>query len=160
MDPNKIALNRFLVDTFNDILRYEEMALEHLTNNRLSISEVHLLEAVFEALPTHQNTPSVVAPKLGITLGSLTTAVKTLEKKGYLVRQRAMDDKRVYYLVPTPIADFVNQKHLEFHKGMIEEIVADLTLEEEQVLAKSLEKVRLYFGQKAEMTRKSIAERK
>ncbi len=160
MDTNKIALNRFLVDTFNDILRYEEMALEHLTNNRLSISEVHLLEAVFEALPTHQNTPSVVAPKLGITLGSLTTAVKTLEKKGYLVRQRAQDDKRVYYLVPTPIADFVNQKHLEFHKGMIEEIVAGLTLEEEQVLAKSLEKVRLYFGQKAEMTRKSIAERK
>ena len=160
MDTNKIALNRFLVDTFNDILRYEEMALEHLTNNRLSISEVHLLEAVFEALPTHQNTPSGVAPKLGITLGSLTTAVKTLEKKGYLVRQRAMDDKRVYYLVPTPIADFVNQKHLEFHKGMIEEIVAGLTLEEEQVLAKSLEKVRLYFGQKAEMTRKSIAERK
>ncbi len=160
MDANKIALNHFLVDTFNDILRYEEMALEHLTNNRLSISEIHLLEAVFETLPTQQNTPSVVAHKLGITLGSLTTAVKTLEKKGYLVRQRATDDKRVYHLSPTPIAEFVNQKHLDFHKGMIDEVVADLTLEEEQVLAKSLEKVRLYFDKKADMTRKSIAERK
>lgn len=160
MDPNKTALNHFLVETFNDILRYEEMALEALTNNRLSISEIHLLEAVYETQPTRENTSTVVARKLGITLGSLTTAVSTLEKKGYLIRERDRNDKRVFYLMPTPIAGFVNAKHVEFHQGMIDDVVSSLTLEEEQVLAQALEKVRRYFEQKADTARKTLAERK
>ncbi len=160
MDPNKKALNHFLVDTFNDILRYEEMALEHLSNHHLSISEIHLLEAVYETLPTHENTSTLVSRRLGITLGSLTTAVKTLEKKGYLIREQDQHDKRIFYLMPTPIAGFVNQKHQEFHQGMIDEVVSRLTVEEETVLARSLEKVRTYFETQADTVRKSIAERK
>ncbi|NCA96357.1 MAG: MarR family transcriptional regulator, partial [Methanomicrobia archaeon] len=36
MNEHKKILNEFLVDTFNDILRQEEIALAHLSNHTLS----------------------------------------------------------------------------------------------------------------------------
>ncbi|MFA5283302.1 MAG: MarR family transcriptional regulator [Bacilli bacterium] len=147
MTKDKEQLNHFLVVTFNDILRYEERALERLANNRLSISEIHLLEAVFETMKKKENTSTNIASALGITLGSLTTAVKTLERKGYLIRERDQNDKRVFYLIPTPIATFVNKKHEQFHEEMIDNIVANLSFEEEKTLAIALGKVQTYFGE-------------
>lgn len=149
MATDKEQLNHFLVVTFNDILRLEERTLEKLTNNRLSISEVHLIEAVFETMKRKENTSTNIAKTIGITLGSLTTAVKTLEKKGYLVRERDLIDKRVFHIIPTPIAKFVNDQHAKFHELMIDDIVKNLTLDEEKVLASALSKVQIYFGEQA-----------
>ncbi|HPY79841.1 MAG: MarR family transcriptional regulator [Erysipelotrichaceae bacterium] len=146
MKSNREQLNHFLVVTFNTILRLEEKTLENLTNNRLSISEVHLLETVFETYNKRENTATNIARAVGITLGSLTTAVKTLEKKGYLVRERDTRDKRIIHITPTPIATFVNEQHRQFHEKMVEEIVASLSLQEEEVLIHALGKVEKYFN--------------
>jgi DNA-binding MarR family transcriptional regulator len=145
MQSNKEQLNHFLVVTFNTILRLEEKTLESLTNNNLSISEVHLLETIFETMKKDENTATNIAHAAGITLGSLTTAVKTLEKKGYLVRERDEIDKRIIHIIPTPIAVFVNDEHRKFHERMVEEIVANLSLEEEKILIEALSKVQSYF---------------
>lgn len=147
MTKDKERLNHFLVVTFNDILRYEERTLEQLTNNCLSISEIHLLEAVFATMKKKENISTNIANALGITLGSLTTAVKTLERKGYLIRERDHNDKRIFYIIPTPIATFVNEKHEKFHENMIDNIVDDLSLDEEKILAAALSKVQTYFGE-------------
>lgn len=146
MNSNKEQLNHFLVVTFNTILRLEEKTLENLTNNHLSISEVHLLETVFDTLKNKENTATNIAHAAGITLGSLTTAVKTLEKKGYLIRERDDSDKRVVHITPTPIAIFVNEQHRKFHEKMVNDIVANLTIEEEQILIDALSKVQKYFS--------------
>lgn len=145
MQSNKEQLNHFLVVTFNTILRLEEKTLESLTNNNLSISEVHLLETIFETMKKDENTATNIAHAAGITLGSLTTAVKTLEKKGYLVRERDESDKRIIHIIPTPIAAFVNDQHRKFHEKMVEEIVANLSIKEEEVLIEALSKVQSYF---------------
>lgn len=146
MHSNKEQLNHFLVVTFNTILRSEEKTLEDLTNNHLSISEVHLLETIFETMRKDENTATNIAHAAGITLGSLTTAVKTLEKKGYVIRERDKDDKRIIHILPTPIALFVNQQHKAFHERMVEEIVSNLSIQEEEVLVHALSKVQSYFG--------------
>jgi DNA-binding MarR family transcriptional regulator len=145
MQSNKEQLNHFLVVTFNTILRLEEKTLESLTNNNLSISEVHLLETIFETMKKDENTATNIAHAAGITLGSLTTAVKTLEKKGYLVRERDESDKRIIHIIPTPIAVFVNDQHRKFHEKMVEEIVANLSIKEEEILIEALSKVQNYF---------------
>lgn len=145
MQSNKEQLNHFLVVTFNTILRLEEKTLESLTNNNLSISEVHLLETIFETMKKDENTATNIAHAAGITLGSLTTAVKTLEKKGYLVRERDESDKRIIHIIPTPIATFVNDQHREFHEKMVEEIVGNLSIKEEEILIEALSKVQSYF---------------
>lgn len=149
MSTNKEQLNHFLVVTFNTILRLEEKTLESLTNNNLSISEVHLLETVFETIKQEENTATNIAHAAGITLGSLTTAVKTLEKKGYLIRERDEIDKRVVHIVPTPIAVFVNEQHAKFHERMVDDVVKSLSFQEEQVLVEALSKVQNYFGAQA-----------
>ena len=152
MQSNKEQLNHFLVVTFNTILRLEEKTLESLTNNNLSISEVHLLETIFETMKKDENTATNIAHAAGITLGSLTTAVKTLEKKGYLVRERDESDKRIIHIIPTPIAVFVNDQHRKFHEKMVEEIVANLSIKEEEVLIEALSKVQSYFRGQIKVT--------
>lgn len=152
MHTTKEQLNHFLVVTFNTILRLEEKTLEKLTNNRLSISEVHLLETVFDTLKKGENTATNIAHAAGITLGSLTTAVKTLEKKGYLVRERDDEDKRLVHITPTPIALFVNEQHDKFHEKMVEDIVFNLSVEEEEILVGALSKVQKYFSAQTRKT--------
>lgn len=146
MKNSKEKMNRFLVGTFNTILRLEEKVLENLTNNHLSISEIHLIETIFETMKITDNTSTNIAQAAGITLGSLTTAVKTLEKKGYVVRERDISDKRIVHIVPTPIATFVNDKHTRFHEIMVEDIISNLTLEEVGVLVHALSKVENFFN--------------
>lgn len=149
MDEHQKKLNEFLVVTFNEILRWEEAALKRWTDANLSISEIHVIETVFNLQAQHMHTASQVARSLHITLGSLTVAVNTLEAKGYLTRVRSQEDKRVIYLVPTPQAEIVNQAHSDFHHEMIEGLLDGMSKEEEIVLATALTKVRDFFLQKS-----------
>ena len=149
IDSHQKTLNDFLVVTFNEILRYEEAALKRWTDANLSISEIHVIEAVFQAVEQGANTASQIAHSLHITLGSLTVAVNTLESKGYLIRERSQEDKRVVMITPTLRAELVNQAHQDFHQEMIEGLLDGLSPEEERVLATSLTKVRDFFLRKA-----------
>lgn len=148
LDHKKI-LNDFLVDTFNEILRLEQTALESYSENRLTISEIHVIEAVFKAIDNGDNTASAIAKILKITLGSLTVAVQTLEKKGYLYRQRTSEDRRVVQIFPTPLARYVNLIHNRFHIDMVDSVTQELSAEEQRVLVVALEKLKLYFAKKA-----------
>lgn len=149
MNDSKKVLNDFLVDTFNEILRLEQTALENYSDNRLTISEIHVIEAVFKAIDLGDNTASAIAKLLKITLGSLTVAVQTLEKKGYLYRQRTSEDRRVVQIFPTPLARYVNLIHNRFHIEMVDNVMSELTSEEQRVLVLSLEKLKSFFSKKA-----------
>lgn len=83
--PIKKILNELLVDTFNEILTIEQTALKSGKLNDLSVTEIHTIEAIgmYRA-----RTMSEVAADLGITVGTLTTAINNLVKKGYVERQR------------------------------------------------------------------------
>src|SRR5690554_7300377 len=90
----KDLINELLVEVFNNILTIEDKELKDL-GVELSMSEVHVLEAIRNAeLPTMTN----VAKKLRVTVGTLTTSVGTLVKKGYVKRKRGIEDKRVVFL--------------------------------------------------------------
>lgn len=148
MDAKQL-LNDFLVDTFNEILRLEQTALENYSENRLTISEIHVIEAVFKAIDQGDNTASAIAKLLKITLGSLTVAVQTLEKKGYLYRQRTSEDRRVVQIFPTPLARYMNLIHHRFHIDMVESVTHELSEEEQRVLIVALDKLKRYFATKA-----------
>ena len=89
MDPHE-TINDILVNLFNEILKLEEEAIitdefKDITNN-----DMHIIEAVGLS---GENTMSVVAKKLGITAGSLTTSVNSLVNKKYVTRQRSEEDR-------------------------------------------------------------------
>ena len=47
MTPQEQKLNDFLVGVFNDILRLEEASLRQSCGGNLSVTELHVLDAVF-----------------------------------------------------------------------------------------------------------------
>lgn len=91
-------INSFLVDVFNDVLRLEEDDLARGPYKNLSVSEMHVLEAVDSA--AGGETMRELAARLRVTASTLTVAVKTLEQKGYLVRARAEEDRVSRRLTP------------------------------------------------------------
>lgn len=144
MSESKKILNELLVDVFNHILTIEEDVLrkEGVT---LSMTEVHVLEAIRN---TKNPTMTNVSKKLRVTIGTLTTSINTLVKKGYVFRERREDDRRVVLLSLTTDALKVMEIHDKFHDEMIAAVFKDLSLEEDKVLIKSLRNVKNYFKTK------------
>lgn len=140
----KEVINELLVDVFNHILSIEADVLRQ-KGVRLSMTEVHVLEAVRNVqIPSMGN----VAHKLRVTLGTLTTSVNVLVRKGHLVRERDESDRRKVYLKLTDSAMRVLEIHDEFHNDMVSSLFKDLELEKDEVLMKSLENISAYFKQR------------
>ncbi len=137
------SLNHVLVRLFNDILDIEEQALGVGAFTDASVREMHVLEAVGDAVD--DNSMSAVAGRLGITVGSLTVAVTTLERKGYLLRERATDDKRVVRVRLTQRGEEANAHHAEFHAHMVSAVQENLTDHQLEVLHEALSSLTSFF---------------
>ena len=134
MDPHE-TINDILVNLFNEILKLEEEAIitdefKDITNN-----DMHIIEAVGLS---GENTMSVVAKKLGITAGSLTTSVNSLVNKKYVTRQRSEEDRRVLFLKLTEKGKRAYEHHREYHRQMTEAVISRLDENEVPVLIKTL----------------------
>jgi DNA-binding MarR family transcriptional regulator len=149
MDGN-VELNRFFVDCFNEILRMEEQKLCSIANNRLSMNEIHVIESINRAKQEGDNSAGKVAKLLNITMGSLTVSVSGLIKKGYVIKTKDINDKRIAKIELTELGNFINGRHEEFHKKMIDDIVLNLNKAEENALINALDKLRLYFRKKTD----------
>lgn len=80
MKPFEEQLNEVIVDTYRSILRVEENILKRSDQTDLSISEIHMLEAVGKG-KDRRRTISELAEVLNITLPSVTVAINKLMKK-------------------------------------------------------------------------------
>ena len=141
MNPRD-TINDVLVNLFNEILKLEEEAIitdefKDITNN-----DMHIIEAVGLS---GENTMSVVAKKLGITAGSLTTSVNSLVNKKYVTRQRSDEDRRVVFLKLTDKGKQAYEHHREYHSQMTEAVISRLDEEEVPVLIKSLTGLSEFF---------------
>ena len=141
MDAYK-SINNLMVHLFNDILKLEENAViteefKDLTNN-----DMHIIEAV--GLGEGSNM-SMIARKLGITVGSLTTSMNSLVNKKYVVRERSEADRRIVYIRLTPKGEKAYRHHEEFHKKMVGSVVEKLSEEEVKALSKALDGLVEFF---------------
>ncbi len=142
------TINDVLVHLFNEIWKQEEDAIiteefKDITNN-----DMHIIEAVGLG---DDSTMSLVAKKLGITAGSLTTAVNSLVNKKYIVRIRSEQDRRVVYIRLTEKGKKAYRHHAEYHRQMTNAVIEKLEEEEIPILLKTLDGLREFFrGYKAE----------
>lgn len=137
-------INNFLVEAFNEILKSEEISLNKEYKN-LSVKEMHVIEVVCEGEKTGDNMANILARKLKVTAGTLTTAVSQLEKKGYLVRERDANDKRIVRITSTDSGKKAQEYHRQFHEKMVNAIIDKLDDEETAVLVKALGNVTEFF---------------
>ena len=136
------TINDILINLFNDILKLEEEAIitdefKDITNN-----DMHIIEAVGLS---GENTMSVVAKKLGITAGSLTTSVNSLVNKKYVIRQRSEEDRRVVFLKLTAKGKRAYEHHREYHRQMTDAVISRLDENEVAVLIKTLNGLSEFF---------------
>ena len=136
------TLNSILVKLFNDILNIEEKALITEEFKDISVTDMHIIEAIGLG---EGNNMSTIAKKLNITVGSLTTSMNSLVKKKYTERIRSEEDRRVVYIRLTEKGIKAYHHHEEFHKKMTDAVVEALDQEEVPVLVKTLNSLAEFF---------------
>ena len=149
MNQNETMIDKVLVHLFNDLLRIEERTLQKQCSG-LSMREIHIIEAVCRA-QEDDNTMTVLAATLRITAGSLTVAVSTLIRKGYLERRQSASDKRRVHVLPTPAALEVEKHHREFHRRMVDAVTHAIPADQLDVLIEGLRGINDYFYGQEEM---------
>ena len=144
MERQDEKINRVLVHLFNDVLQLEEDSLRAAGVTGLSMREIHILEAVCAA--GEANTMTALARQLRVTVGSLTVAMNTLERKGYVTRQRSTSDKRRIHVLPTDRAWQVEDKHRDYHRQMTRAVMAAVPPEQLSAVVEGLEAAWRYFN--------------
>ena len=133
---NYDKIDGYLVDIFNNVVIIEEASLKNSKFNDVSLKEMHTIDVI----GTHPDTtPSAV------TLGTVTTSLNKLEKKGYIVRTRSSVDRRVVHLSLSKKGRLVYRLHRRFHKSMVMRITEGFNDEELKVMSKGLENLHAFL---------------
>ncbi|MCI8311040.1 MAG: MarR family transcriptional regulator [Lachnospiraceae bacterium] len=127
---------------FNEVLDMEHKALINGSFKEISINDMHIINAI--GIQEARNM-SAVAKTMSVTVGTLTTAINNLVKKGYVSRIRSAEDKRVVLLSLTEKGVAAYQKHAVFHKQMVQTVMDGFEGEEMEVLLRAFKKLRGYF---------------
>lgn len=138
MKEKLVQINKMLVEVYDDIIHIEEFSIKSGAFKDLSITEIHTVEAVGLY---GSKTMSEVTTLLEITMGTLTTAVDKLIKKGYMERSRSSTDRRIVNINLTKRGKLAYRIHEKFHLDMVESIMLDFTTEEEEILLTALSKL-------------------
>lgn len=128
-------INEYLTSIFNNVLVIEEVSLRGSRFKDISIKEMHTIDVIGNFSDV---TPSFVSKELMVTLGTVTTCLNNLERKGYIERIRSDQDRRVVYLHLTKKGRLVHRLHKRFHKAMVEKIIDGMSPEEINVMGKGL----------------------
>lgn len=128
-------VNEYLTSIFNNVLVIEEVSLRGSRFKDISIKEMHTIDVIGK-FP--EATPSKVSKELMVTLGTVTTGLNNLERKGYVERIRSDQDRRVVYLHLTKKGRLVHRLHKRFHKAMVEKIIDGMSSEEIEVMGRGL----------------------
>ncbi len=136
------TLNEVLVRLFRDIMDIEQQAIITQEFNNITNNDMHVIEAIGIGEPKNM---SSIARELSVTVGTLTIAMNSLVKKGYVTRQRGKEDRRVVYISLSEKGIVAYEHHAEFHQKMIDSVVSGLSENEVEVLIKALTKLNHWF---------------
>ena len=125
------TLHDLLVKLFNEIMNIEEKAIITEEFKDISNNDMHIIEAVGIEEPRNMKT---VANLMSVTTGTLTKAMEALCDKGYVIRERSLEDKRVVELRLTDRGRSAYYHHEQFHRQMIKNIASEMNEQETEVL--------------------------
>lgn len=135
------TVNELLVEIFNHILFIEEKYMKR-KGITISMTEIHILENIEKS---ETKTLTDVSRLQGVTPGTLSVAVNSLTRKGYINKCKDIQDKRIVRLFITKKATEVLKIHKHFHDRMVEQAVRDLDLESQKEVIKGLQQIVEYF---------------
>ncbi|MCX4267955.1 MAG: MarR family transcriptional regulator [Lachnospiraceae bacterium] len=142
------TFNAIVKSLFRDVMDLEGRAIltgefQNITNN-----DMHVMEAIGMEKPKNM---SSVAKELSVTVGTLTIAVNSLVKKGYVKRNRSERDRRVVYISLTELGERAYLHHEQFHKDMVAAMVTKIPVEQMEVLMMGLRNLEDFFRKYQEL---------
>ena len=150
MNAFAAALNDLLVSTFNTILKLEEQSVQTMNGSHLTISELHMLEAIHRE-PEKGRTITDIAQDLSITLPTVTVAVSKLAQKGYVKKHKGREDGRTVHVMLTENGRRAEVSHRYFHRLMVQAITKDIPKEEREILLKGLANLKAFIQQQEQL---------
>ncbi|WP_148877776.1 MarR family winged helix-turn-helix transcriptional regulator [Streptococcus sp. Marseille-P7375] len=133
---NYQLVNDYLTSIFNNVLVIEESSLRGSQFKDVSIKEMHTIDVIGTMLNA---TPSDISKELLVTLGTVTTSLNNLERKGYIERRRSSIDRRVVHLSLTKKGRLLYRLHKRFHNRMVMQVVEGMSPEEKNAMQKGLQ---------------------
>lgn len=135
MNVDDAKINEYLTAIFNNVLIIEESSLRSSRFSDVTIKEMHTIDVIGEKKDA---TPTDVARALMVTLGTVTTSLNNLERKGYIERVRSTKDRRVVHLYLTKKGRLVYRLHQRFHQAMLRQITEGMDEVEFKAMKKGL----------------------
>ena len=139
---NRELINHLFVRLFNQILDIEGRYRSGKGIEDLSLSELHIID-VISSLPNPAM--SNIASKATLTNGTITTAIKKLEVKGYVKRRKDDLDRRIIRVELTTKGNRACKVHREFHEEMVNKVCEDSHVLDDELLIKSLQQLVYFF---------------
>ena len=139
---NYETVNEVLVRLFRDIMDIEQTAIINQEFKDITNNDMHVIEAIGIGAPKNM---SSIAKELSVTVGTLTIAMNSLVKKGYVVRRRGDTDRRVVYISLSDRGRSAYEHHARFHREMIQSVMEELEPGELETLIRALTKLNDWF---------------
>ena len=136
------ALNEVMVSLFREINEVEERSIITQEFGDITNNDMHVIDAIGIGEPKNM---AAIARELSVTMGTLTIAMNSLVKKGYVIRQRGKADRRVVYISLSEKGTKAYHRHKDFHEQMVKSAVKELTEEELKALIKALRSLRSWM---------------
>lgn len=135
-------LNEVLVHLFNHTMKIEERSLIRGEFKDISINDMHIMDAIGISSPKNM---SAIAKLVGVTVGTLTIAINNLVKKGYVLRNRSEEDRRVVLISLDEKGKQAYEKHKQFHLQMMEAMRQGLDEEQCRILMQAIKNLSDHF---------------
>ena len=135
-------LNEVLVQLFNDTLEVERKYVEKSRFRDISVNDMHILEAIGI---DGAKSMSTIAKLVGVTVGTLTIAVNSLVKKGYVIRTRSEKDRRVVLVTLSEKGRAAYACHKEFHNDILQAMRKGLDDDQCRILIQAMTNLRDHF---------------
>ena len=142
MNSEVRQLNDLLVSIYNEIVKFENTAIQDGPFPDLSVTEMHTLESIGRERAKAMNE---VAQNLGVTVGTLSVSIKRLVAKGYVEREQDEKDRRLVLVRLTERGRRAERIHAWFHSLLMKATLAKLPPEEIRVLMSALTNLNGFF---------------
>ncbi len=139
---NYEKLGGVLVELFNETLGIERRYVEKSIYKDISVNDMHILNAIgIEG----KKSMSVIAKQIGVTVGTLTIAINSLVKKGYVSRSRSERDRRVVLVFLSDKGRAACEYYQRFIRSMVQAMRDGLDDGQCEVLVQAMTNLREYF---------------
>ncbi len=135
-------LNEVLVELFNETLDIERRYVEKGDFKDISVNDMHILDAVGIK---GEKSMSSIARLVGVTVGTLTIAMNSLVKKGYVMRSRSEKDRRVVLVTLSEKGRQAYQYHQQFHMKILQAMREGLDEDQCKILLQAMTNLRNQF---------------